>query len=439
LASRQHPNLDLTTALGQEVDRTLNNSFYLTQYINGIEYPGVKVQGLPFNANIGDTALIDSVIQSRYVDTGLGIRPEDIIVDGGAYIDYYSSHAPEELLPGVVHESVGISVFTAEVDSQANTTVLANGVTFAYREFLDINDGHSYHRISGFSTAYLVEAMSITSNEIIVNDSSVLPVPDLVRAVPGELFIDGEKITYWENDTENNTLRNIRRGVGGTANQAHPISTIVYDVSAQQAIPALSPRTAIISSNSSFSSNTTVNYWRANASSSIFTTVDRPTYKLTLSGNITANVGDIITQAYSTANAVVRGNVVNSRTVAVMFNSGEFTTANANCVISVAGTTTLRSANAVAILGNVRADGNVVVSSTGANVYIYQDKLAWLDYDFRDQGLQFQDSGSLPARAFLGEGATSATLDLTNYYSTEDEESVNTILMSENSQLIIKE
>ena len=439
LASRQQPNLDLTTALGREVAQNLNNRFYLTQYINGIEYPGVKVQGLPFNANIGDTALIDSVIQSRYIDTGLGQRPEDIIIDGGAYIDYYSSHAPEELLPGVVHESVDISVFTAEVDSQANTTVLPNGVTFAYREFLDINGGHSYHRISGFSTAYLVEAMTITSTEIIVNDSSVLPVPDLVRAIPGELFIDGEKITYWENDVENNTLRNIRRGVGGTANQSHPISTVVYDVSSQQAIPDLRPRTAIISSNSSFSSNATINYWRANASSSIFTTVDRPTYKLTVSGNITANVGDIITQAYSTANAVVRGNVVNSRTVAVQFNSGEFITANANCVISIGGTTTTRSANSVAVLGAVRPDGNVVISSTGANVYIYQDRLAWIDYDFRDQGLQFQDSGSLPARAFLGEGATSATLDLTNYYSTEDEESVNTILMTENSQLIIKE
>jgi hypothetical protein len=429
----------LTTALGREVAQNLNNRFYLTQYINGIEYPGVKVQGLPFNANIGDTALLDSIIQSRYVDTGLGQRPEDIIVDGGAYIDYYSSHAPEELLPGVVHESVGISVFTAEVDSQANTTVLANGVTFAYREFFDINDGHKYHRISGFSTAYLVESMTILSTEIIVNDSTVLPVPDLVRAIPGELFIDGEKITYWENDTENNTLRNIRRGVGGTPIQPHPISTIVYDVSSRQAIPDINPRTAIISSNSSFSSNTDINYWRANAASSIFNTVDRPTYKLTVSGNITANVGDIITQAYSTANAVVRGNVVNSRTVAVMFNSGEFITANANCVISVAGTTTTRSANSVSILGEVRADGNVVISSTGANIYIRQDSLAWIDYDFRDQGLQFQDAGSLPARAFLGEGATSATLDLTNYFSTEDEVSVNTILMTENSQLIIKE
>jgi hypothetical protein len=440
LASRQHPNLDLTTALGQEVNRNLDNRFYLTQYINGIEYPGVKVQGLKFNANIGDTALLDTIIESRYVDTGLGHRPEDIVVDGGAYIDYYSSHAPEELLPGVVHESVDISVFTQEVVSQANTTVLQNGVTFAYREFLDINSGHNYYRISGFSTAYLTQPMDIMSTEIVVSNSTSLPVPDLVRAIPGELFIDGEKITYWENNTALNTLRNIRRGVGGTAIQPHDSGTTVYDVSSRQSIPALDPRTAIISSNSVFSSNTSINYWRANSSSSVFTTVDRPTYKLTLTGNITANVGDIISQSHTIANAVVRGNVVDSKTVAVMYNAGSFTTGNAICIISVAGTSIARYPIAVDKLGAVGTDGTVMLTSTGSNVYIQQDHLAWLDYDFKDQGLQFQDSGSLPARAFLGAGATSVAISLDDYYTTEgDEVSVNTILITENSQLIIKE
>mgnify|MGYP003345689226 FL=1 len=95
LASRRAMNLDLNTSLGQEVAATRTNKFYLTQYINGIEYPGVKVQGLKFNANVADQELLDTVIQSRYIDTGLGTRPEDINIDGGAYIDYYSSHAPD--------------------------------------------------------------------------------------------------------------------------------------------------------------------------------------------------------------------------------------------------------------------------------------------------------------------------------------------------------
>jgi len=440
IASRQQNNLDLATALGQEVASTLSNRFWLTQYVKGIEYPGVSVQGLPFNANVKDQSLLDSVIQSRYVDTGLGIRPEDIIIDGGAYIDYYSSHAPEELLPGVLHESIDISVFTAEVESSSNLTVKPGGASLAYREFMDINGGHEYYRISGFATTYIVGALTYDSDVIFVSDSSALPIPDLVRAIPGVVFIGGEKITYWENDVETNSLRNIRRGVGGTASQAHPAFTTVYDASVDQVIPDIKSRTAIISTNEEYSSNVGINYWRANASTSQFTTVDNPTYKITLNANITVNVGDIITQAFSSGNAVVRGNVDLQKSVAVTFNSGSFTTANANCVFSINGTVTNISANAIGILGAVNAAGNVTVTANaGSNVVIRQDSLAWLDPVLFVQGLQFQDSGSLPARAFLGQGAGLNTLSFDDYYSTEEEVSVNTVLMTENSQLLTKE
>jgi ABC-type antimicrobial peptide transport system ATPase subunit len=96
--------------------------------------------------------------------------------------------------------------------------------------------------------------------------------------------------------------------------------------------------------------------------------------------------------------------------------------------------------NAVAILGSVNSDGTVQITSTSGNVLIKQDNLAWLDYDFRDQGLQFQDAENLPARAFLGEGATTSTLVLDDYYTNEDDTTtVNNIMMSENNQLLIKE
>jgi hypothetical protein len=444
IASNQVDNLDITTALGSQIFNTQDNKYWLTQYFTGIEYPGVRVQGLKFNANVADQQLLDTVIQSRYVDTGLGTRPEDINIDGGAYIDYYSSHAPEELLPGVVHESIDISVFPEEVVGSANLTVVPNGVTFAYREFFDINGSHEYFRISGFATTTLLANIEIDSTEIFVSNSSALPTPDTYLAVPGRIFIGGELITYWENDTNGGVgpyvLRNIRRAVGGTSNQKHVQGTTIYDASVAQSIPELDPRTAIISSNSSYSSDSTINYWRSNASSSVFTVADNPTYKVTLTGNITANVGDVITQRYSNANVIVRGNVTSGKSVAVVYQSGIFTTANANCVLYINGTITSVAPNAVAILGSVNSDGTVVVTSTSGNIIIKQDRLAWIDYDFRDQGLQFQDPESLPARAFLGEGATTSTLVLDDYYSNEDSETtVNNIIMTENNQLLIKE
>lgn len=450
LASATKQNLDLTSDLGQEITSTQDTKYWLTQYINGIEYPGVKVQGLPFNANVSDQQLIDSIIQSRYVDTALGTRPEDINIDGGAYIDYYSSHAPEELLPGVVHDSIGISVFTQSVVSSGNLTVDPYGSILAYREFFDIHDNHTYYRISGFSTAFLAEDISITDNEIpyLINEGSELPIPDITRAIPGVIFIDGEMITFWENDTDNNVLRNVRRGVGGTPIQPHyannPLTnsqTTIYDASSAQLIPDLQPRSITISTNGDFDSNSSWNFWKTGTGTTTFTTADNPTYKLSLSSNIVANVGDVITQAHSNANAIVRGNVTTGNTVAIVYNSGLFTTANANCVIYVNGVQSTLYANAVEILGAVTETGNVTISSTGANITIRQDKLAWIDYDFTTFGLQFQDSDSLPARKFLGEGATLNTeADLTTYYTTEvDEPTVNTILMTENNQILTEE
>jgi hypothetical protein len=335
-------------------------------------------------------------------------------------------------------------VFTDEVDG--NLVVVPNGSKLAYREFFEINGSHEYYRISGSAVTYIVGDIDIDTDVIYVSDSTALPVPDLVRAIPGVIFVGGEKITYWENDTESNSLRNIRRGVGGTANQFHPSFTTVYDASVAQAIPEINPRTITISGNvangDTWSSNSSWNYWKANASTSIFTTVDNPTYKITLNANITVNVGDVITQAFSNGNAVVRGNVTDQKSVAVTFNSGAFATANANCVFSINGEVTSIAPNAVSILGSVAADGNVTITaSAGANIVIRQDSLAWIDYNNRERGLQGQDTG-LAAKAFLAAGSDFIEFDLDDNYTIEidDEQvSVNTILMTENSQLLTKE
>lgn len=109
----------------------------LAQVMTGIEYPGVRVTGADFDQapafdfglyeqiaydtrtvdenNLieiyGDQAL-DTNLYSLYTDAQLGIRPEDMIVDGAAYIDANSSHAPEELIPGHMFDSLAIKVKT---------------------------------------------------------------------------------------------------------------------------------------------------------------------------------------------------------------------------------------------------------------------------------------------------------------------------------------
>ena len=73
-----------------------------------------------------DPALLDAIYESRFLDPYLGIlpapaydgappedpRPSAIEVDGGAFVDTYSSHAPEELVPGAIFDTLNIQVLT---------------------------------------------------------------------------------------------------------------------------------------------------------------------------------------------------------------------------------------------------------------------------------------------------------------------------------------
>ena len=108
----------------------------LALLIDGLDYPGVQVMGLNYNQNTGfdignfdinpfdniafgpeglptyDPALLDAIYESLYLDIYLGTRPSDINVDGGAYVDTYSSHAPEELVPGAEFDTLDMRVYT---------------------------------------------------------------------------------------------------------------------------------------------------------------------------------------------------------------------------------------------------------------------------------------------------------------------------------------
>ena len=101
------------------VDRTMG--FYtptanmpglsLPLLIDGVEYPGVQVvatnYAVPYDSN-----QLDALYSSEYSDTYLGTRPTDINVDGGGYIDVYSSYAPEELIPGSEFDTLDFRVYT---------------------------------------------------------------------------------------------------------------------------------------------------------------------------------------------------------------------------------------------------------------------------------------------------------------------------------------
>jgi hypothetical protein len=111
--------------------------------INGIDYPGVQVSGPGFNQNTGydvgnydinpwdnfvigpeglptyDPAILDTIYESYYprppqfpLPVPTGLAATDLNIEGGGYVDEYSSHAPEELIPGAVFDTLDMRVFS---------------------------------------------------------------------------------------------------------------------------------------------------------------------------------------------------------------------------------------------------------------------------------------------------------------------------------------
>jgi hypothetical protein len=109
----------------------------LAQLISGVDYPGVQVDAPDFNQNTGfdvgnydinpfdnisygpegrptyDPAILDAIYASEFTDPYLGVLPTSINVDGGEFVDTYSSHAPEELVPGAIFDTLDMRVFTS--------------------------------------------------------------------------------------------------------------------------------------------------------------------------------------------------------------------------------------------------------------------------------------------------------------------------------------
>lgn len=296
---------------------------------------------------------VDTIIRSNYTDAALGTRAEDINVDGGAYVDRYSSHSPEELVPGITFDTLDMKIFT-----QTTTEV------YGYRVFNNMLRNTSYLRIADDYTTSLANALNISDTVIHVSNSSVLPVPDPSTKYPGVVFIGSERITYWTNNTITNTLGQIRRGTEGTAlANTYPEGTLVTDAGYQQQIPGMD-------------------------------TIDVRFVTLQFSNNLTANIGDYITQPSTGAGFRVINTASNVANIAVTYigafkaNIGQ-NTANANVVtfngnitstyivdvneeVTLSKTVSIQNSHTLTLSSNISANiGDTITQVTsGANARI---------------------------------------------------------------------
>lgn len=195
----------------------------LTIVNNGLSYPGVLIDG---NGNDDATAVnrYDTTITSDYTDISLGYRPEDINIDGGAYVDAYSSHAPEELLPGMIYEAVDIQVYTANTynftsDVFTLSNVALHSMGFGY----DSVESIAYKQSVGVSTVDIVPI-----NVEIYGMMNAVVVPTLAAngsVISLSITSAGTKLLTYDNPTINITGTNV-----SMATASLTISQDLYDL-----------------------------------------------------------------------------------------------------------------------------------------------------------------------------------------------------------------
>ena len=103
--------------------------------VEGINYPGLEVGGQyegvefinPYGGVTADSLITGGTWAAGIRNTALGINPEDITITGEVgFINTFSGHAPSELLPGFVADSLGLNVYT--VGSAQSPTIITGNV-----------------------------------------------------------------------------------------------------------------------------------------------------------------------------------------------------------------------------------------------------------------------------------------------------------------------
>ena len=192
-------NLDLSPEdnLRFKIVNITNNRLLLAEVSGGTfsisQGSNVALKYYDFN----DTVYMDSSIQSAYLDSELGTRAEDINVDGGAYYDTFSSHAPEELVPGQTFDHLNMSVYT-KIFSNTQVIgfrIIANALTDS--SSLNPEFWPQYYKISNASV--LTANLNLTDTAISVANASAFTAPSVALNRPGTVYINGEKIVYWRN------------------------------------------------------------------------------------------------------------------------------------------------------------------------------------------------------------------------------------------------
>lgn len=154
--------------------------------------------------------------------------PAQIKISGGSFFDVTKSYAPEELVPGMTLDSVSIRVET--VDDVA-------GAKYIYRIDKDTHNATSYRVVSAAKTTTLARDLAFDDTKIYLTDIDSVALPNPRLRIPGMIYINGEKIKFWQIDA-GGFIKNPIRGADGTSTPlVHLAGSVVEDQSQYRTIP----------------------------------------------------------------------------------------------------------------------------------------------------------------------------------------------------------
>jgi hypothetical protein len=179
---------------------------------------------------------VGSVIQTNEFDTGRDIVNASRIevTLNGFYLFEGSGFVAEGtkvILLGTVINAADVVAITSYTQS-----VVPNAL--AFRIFQDMRGAQGTYRITPETSTVLAQGLAAQGDVIYVQDASRLSEPNLPQGIFGLITINGERITYRNRDTVNNTISGLRRGTAGTAAAEHAAGSAVYDIGVGKLLPS---------------------------------------------------------------------------------------------------------------------------------------------------------------------------------------------------------
>lgn len=201
----------------------------ISLYGTGVGGEGTYTVNIPqtvttttIQAKLPDTTDIDVFYRSTFLDTSLGTRADDINIHGGAFVDTANSHAPEELVPGRIYDTLEMRVFTLT----NGTGPLLAGNYLGFRIFHSMNCNTVDSNRNPEPTVQLLNPMSAgdTSAELILHDPYAILNPAV--GFSPTIVINGEYMTYTTYNSFTNTISGITRGANPKDHAAGSFVTV---------------------------------------------------------------------------------------------------------------------------------------------------------------------------------------------------------------------